>query len=367
MDDLLNEVLDLQSAWTQADTPEMNRRGVLVRRELKRYLEDFSAEFSAALNIEPGDLKIEGKDATGRKSEIPWIRICSRTLSPNPTKGWYVVYLFSALGDRVYLSLIQGTTWWDGTAFVPRKQEELAARVSWARRIVASHRVESAALLERIDLQARRTNLGAAYEAGNVVAIGYEHNAIPGPAALARDLRLMIGLLAQVYREEAAVPGLAEELVPEVIEVTQASSRAANRRTGLAGGQGFELTVEERRAVERHSVKLASQYFADQGWTVDDVGDRESFDLLLKRGGNRLYVEVKGTTALGGRVVLTRAEVECQRNFAPDNALVVVHSIELDRLHNPPVADGGQLECISPWTIDDVDLSVVSYVYKTGL
>lgn len=154
---------------------------------------------------------------------------------------------------------------------------------------------------------------------------------------------------------------------PEVLEAEQGAAKAAGRRSSRRSGQGFLLTAAERRAVELHSVQLATEHFRAEGWSVEDVGARESYDLLLSRGEERLYVEVKGTVSEGAQVVLTRSEVERQRELAPHNALVVVHSIVLDRTAEPPKADGGVLHCVSPWKIAEEDLTVVSYIYRTGL
>jgi hypothetical protein len=76
---------------------------------------------------------------------------------------------------------------------------------------------------------------------------------------------------------------------------------------------------------------------------------------------------VKGTTSDGSQIILTRAEVEWQRKFAPDNALVIVHSIELDGTVEPVTATGGVLHCTSPWTIEEETLTVISYIHRTGL
>ncbi len=79
----------------------------------------------------------------------------------------------------------------------------------------------------------------------------------------------------------------------------------------------------------------------------------------------QLHVEVKGTTSAGLELILTRAEVEKQRKCYPDNALVVVHSIELDRTGEEPATSGGVLHCTSPWAVEDADLTVISYAYRT--
>jgi hypothetical protein len=112
---------------------------------------------------------------------------------------------------------------------------------------------------------------------------------------------------------------------------------------------------------------MATDYLVSQGWAVKDVGAKESYDLLASRGGETLHVEVKGTMSEGAQVVLTRAEVEQQHELVPHNALIVVHSVKLDRTTMPATAAGGTLYCVSPWTIDENDLTAVSYFYMTGL
>jgi hypothetical protein len=185
---------------------------------------------------------------------------------------------------------------------------------------------------------------------------------------LKNDLRFMVRLLGAIYAGERTAPYVPGDAPPEVIDAEESAAEAAGRRRSpQPKRRGIRLSQEERRAVELWGVRQAIEFFEAQGWNVKDVGARESYDLLLVRGDDRLRVEVKGTTSQGQQVVLTRAEVEKQRQLSPDNALVVVHSINLDRTAKPPTASGGVLRCISPWAVSDDDLTVVSYIYKTGL
>src|SRR3954462_15671260 len=110
MHDSIEEVLLLQTDYSAHNTDAMQRRGYLVRTKLRHELENLLPSLSAASGID--DLRVQGKDGTGQKTEIPWTRIYSASRSPRPTSGWYIVFLFSAAGDRVYLSLNQGTTRW---------------------------------------------------------------------------------------------------------------------------------------------------------------------------------------------------------------------------------------------------------------
>ncbi|MER7412604.1 MrcB family domain-containing protein [Streptomyces cacaoi] len=369
MDDLLGKVLDLQPSWTAANTEAMQERGLIIRQQLPDLLRDDSAQLSDLLGVDLGDFGVEGRDGTGLKSEIPWVRVFGREQSPSSTTGWYVVYLFSASGQRVYLSLNQGTTIWTGGVFKARRLQDLRARVHWAQPLLAEATAARSDLHRTIDLEAR-TPLGRGYGPGNVLSIAYERHHLPSQEILSEDLRFMMRLLRILYEAERLAPYIPGDPTPEVVEAEESAAKTAGRRSrGGAGqrraGQGFMLTSSERRAIERHSVHMATEHFQTQGWTVKDVGDKESFDLLLAMGERHMRVEVKGTTSAGTEVILTRAEVEKQRKYYPDNALVVVHSIELDRTGTEPTTSGGVLHCTTPWVVDEEDLTVISYAYRT--
>jgi hypothetical protein len=168
---LIEDILLLQSSFSHRNTPEMARRGVLVRREMRDWLEARMAGLRAAIGAECEDLAIEGRDGTGRKTEIPWLRLYSASRSPAATEGWYVVYLFSAEGDRCYLALGHGSTKWDGVELRPRGPEELGALVKWGRQKLGTTGLLPSGLIESIDWQARRTILGPSYAAGTAFAI----------------------------------------------------------------------------------------------------------------------------------------------------------------------------------------------------
>lgn len=366
MHDIVEEVLLLQTAWTSTLTPEMDRRGQLVRRDGASWLRDRLDEITIAVGKPIDDMSVQGRDGTGPKSELPWLRLYSSSRSPSATVGWYVVYLFEAEGNVAYLSLNQGTTTWTGTEYQSRPMDELGRRVQWARDRLGSRLSSPQRATLDIQLHARRTHLGAQYEAGNVVAIPYLLDDVPDNQVLHRDVLLMAQLLGELYRgeETTLVPG---DPVPEVAEIVDAANRVAGRRNRPSRSR-TQITAVERKLIENHAVSMATQYYEQDGWVVKDVGSTPvSYDLHLERGDEVRHVEVKGTTSAGEQVVLTRNEVDKQRLLSPANALVVVRNIILDRNTNPPTASGGNLNEVTPWEIDEDDLTVVAYVYATGL
>lgn len=57
-----------------------------------------------------GDYRVKPSFGVGNKSFVPWIAIYNRKEVKTIKEGYYLVYLFSADGSGVYLSLSQGTT-----------------------------------------------------------------------------------------------------------------------------------------------------------------------------------------------------------------------------------------------------------------
>jgi hypothetical protein len=130
MRDQFLEAIALQRDYSSRNTPAMERRGEIIRREIPRELQRASAEIKAALGPHGEDLDFNGRDGTSRKTIIPWVRYFSKARSPSAQNGWYCVYLFDALGTGVYLELGHGSTTMTDGEYRPRPVEELATLVA---------------------------------------------------------------------------------------------------------------------------------------------------------------------------------------------------------------------------------------------
>ncbi|MEU7865320.1 DUF3578 domain-containing protein [Dactylosporangium sp. NPDC049140] len=266
MQDLIEEVLKLQDEYDAKNTPAMQRRGVIVRQEMRSWLDQHIDELRTTVADVFTDLGIQGRDGTGQKTEVPWTRLYSASRSPRATEGWYVVYLFSALGDRCYLTLLHSSTDWDGVEFRPRPPLQLQALVQWARENLTTLVPQRVDLVTDLQFDSRRSGLGAAYAASTAYAIEYPANAVPGPEWLLADLKFMLGMLKELYRLEEIDPRIPGVDPPEVSQLKADVAEAAGRRRSLPG-QGFRLTKQEQLAVERRAVDVAIQYYRDQGWS----------------------------------------------------------------------------------------------------
>lgn len=367
MHDLVSSVMALQKKWTDKNTAEMRQRGMNIRVGIPAWIKSHETALIAALKHPDVDFCIEGRDGTGRKTEIPWVRFYSRKHSPSATDGWYCVYLFEAGGDGFYLTLLHGSTRFIDGEFKPRSDDELRGLVSWAHGLLDEELAKTPHVLKKIALGGQ-TKLGPAYERSTVAAIRYSASALPWDNQFAEDATLFAALLGKLY--EAQDLGRAPEVEsPEIAAAVLALDSVTRPLKALqSGGQGFGLSAPERKAVELQAMTIATEYLKAKGYKTRDVSNTESYDILATiQDHPSIYVEVKGTTSGPAQVVLTTAEVALNKRNYPNTALIVVHGINLKRTTNPIQARGGVLVVYLPWLVDDSDLIPLSYRYSVPL
>ena len=125
--------------------------------------------------------------------------------------------------------------------------------------------------------------------------------------------------------------------------------------------QGQRLTAAERRAIELRAMDVVHDHLSNVWPKVEDVSATESCDFICHSNGNKLFVEVKGTTGTGEKVIVTRNEVALARAKSPNMLLAVVSDIELTRTSDPPVGRGGNLVLVEPWKIRQGDLEPLAF------
>lgn len=360
MKEAIDRILELQASWTAENTPEMEERGDLIRNVAPGWIRQHAAELARAVGIPSFDLLVEGRDGTGLKAQVPWFRIASRTQSESATEGWYLVYLFSAQGKRVYLSLNQGTTRWDGLEYRPRPAGQLRARVAWARAEIDTSPAPEASV-DAITLDAS-SSLAKGYEVGHVTGVAYERGHIPGQDVLLDDLLDLSEILGAIYRAVDTAPAPGDD-PPEVVDARRQAAMVAGKAVASTGG-GFRLDASGRQAIEGRAKTVATTHYEERGWKVRRAADTKPYDLELVRPGEKLTVAVKGTTSSGDQLIVTQGEVLHHRRAHPSNALIVVHDIRLDTSSDPPTASGGILEETSPWELAPESLTPISYVHR---
>lgn len=201
---LLVQVLDLQFVWSADNTPEMQTRGALVRTELPQALDAAIAGLAHGSHI-----RIEGRDGSGSRTRVPWVRLFDPHHSPKATAGWYLVFLFAADGSACYLSLNQGTSRAGyGRTYQAKPIDEITAATNAARSALGSS-----------SLTAWSTEMhlhdpgapGKAYEAGSVRCRTYDRDNVRTDADIATDISQALEALALL---QTALPVMPDAAAP---------------------------------------------------------------------------------------------------------------------------------------------------------
>lgn len=357
----IREVLALQNHYSSSNTAEMRRRGEIARRSITKALKPATDVFAQAMRVSFNDVLIEGRDGTGLKSEVPWVRFSSREYSPRATNGWYVVILPRRDGVGVYLALAHGSATFSDGSLVARDDEQLAILIAWARGVLSSKLRDHPHLTLQVELGAIGP-LAASYEKSCAAAIFYRADSIPNDDDFVRDLSALASLLGDLY-EADRLGKMPLSLNPDIREI-EAISAQISRPASFRQGQGFLVSPKERRAIEKRAMIAATDYLRDQGFGTKDVSAKESFDILAMKDREPYKVEVKGTTGAIGKILLTSNEVDLHRRNHPANALIVVYEIELYEKEGVPVARGGTVKAWLPWRIDASRLRGITYSYE---
>ena len=347
----------------------MQRRGVLIRKEIASSLNENFDRFKSNYETAIEDLWVQGKDGEGNKAEIPWVRLGSKEQSPSAMKGWYVVFLFAATGSNCYLSLGHSSMIYEGDSTEKRYQKPLPPELAnemmrWGREKLQLNEIKVPRLKFKMELEAKGI-LAEAYNRTSLCGFEYSRQNIPNDEQIISDVEFLLEMLSRIYRlqeTDATIPGSES---PEHQEAVAAIAQAAGRDLTGPRRQGrSRLPQAHKKVIEERAVEVAMKYLKEKGFTnISDVGKTHSYDIAAKQNGVDFYIEVKGTMSLGEKVVLTKNEVLLHREEHPNNALIVVSEIDLDRTE-PPSATGGKILFISPWKIEDSDLEALGYDYR---
>jgi hypothetical protein len=182
----LQRVLELQSFYSLGVSPEMQERALIVQDlavvQIREMLSDVD---------QPKKLKVNGSRGIGVNAIVPWIRISDPAKSTSAQNGWYLVFLFSADGSTVALTLNQGVT--------NKKAVEIIESVSDSRAIIKAHSYPqiqtSSDPQESFDLKAPGNKLAKLYQAGNIEAFVYNKNSIPSDDVVLNDIRYLLDRL----------------------------------------------------------------------------------------------------------------------------------------------------------------------------
>ena len=149
--------------------------------------------------------KIYGGHGKGNTAQVPWILIGDKTITTSAQNGYYIVYLFNALGKGAYLSLNQGWTDYEKTFGIAQGKAEIMKSALYCRDLVRSSLENFPNMVIKLDAG---TTLAKGYELGHICGKFYGVNAMPPDDVLVNDLRELMGIYAELkgYLSKYNVP-----------------------------------------------------------------------------------------------------------------------------------------------------------------
>lgn len=351
----LEAICALQPNYSPTLTAAMRERGNLIRTTLRDHIEELVPVLQEAFPADLNEIKVGASDGIGRKTEAPWVRPYSTSMSPNPREGFYFVIHFAADGSAIFITVGCGSTTWRGGSLTAIPDSELHRRTSWARKII----LEKWGTLEPFSDEMRlgaKAPLPGSFERATAIA-----KRIPIDALRQVDISALIYSACQRLAAIYVAQLLGREASPGdegLLAIAEIASPGRNR----GSRQGRGLTGPERLAVEHQAMAIAIAHFKSDGFECKDVSSNESFDLFIRRGHEKFKVEVKGTTSDFCRsILMTKNEVDLHRSEKGNTCLVIVSKIRLDRSGPIPVATGGESEVIRGWDINSWSPEPIAY------
>lgn len=355
MIDTLRRICALQPSYSSENTPAMQERGRLIRQELPQELSRLRPQLVTALGSFGSELAFGSSDGIGRKTEAPWVRIYSQTMSPTPRAGFYVVIHFAANGSAVFLTLGCGSTIWANGDLRPETDTELNRRTEWARQIIREEFGSTTPFEPVMNLNAKAP-LPKTFEKATALAYRVPVGDLE-ERVVEEFIILLTTWLRAIYEAQRIGRNLSGGAVAE-LTVEQIVTPAR----GQVFSQGFGLSPGERRAVELRAMQLARAWLAAEGFHVTDVSATSSYDFEAKRAEEVMKIEVKGTTSdTADAVLMTRREVELHQTEKGSTGLIVVSGIRLQHRGQELTADGGVVHADLGWDIDTWEAAPLAF------
>lgn len=350
----IQRIAELQLSYSSENTPEMKERGRIIRRDLPELLRGSLPTLRNSIGRFADDLQIEGSDGIGRKTEAPWVRLYSDSLSHSATTGFYLVIHFALDGGAFFVTLGCGASKWDSERgdLIKYSDEELNRKVGWALDVLEKAGQDTSDFPDTIAIGSTKP-LPRSFEKATILA----KTLSPQSTTLDELIDYLsrgLGLLATIYE---AYSQRADLSTSEASEIDIQAAVSPNRGTS-GQRQGYGLTGPERKAVELQAMQITRAHLKGLGYKVTDTSANNPFDYLAERENEAVKVEVKGTTSTEvDSILMTSNEVELHTAEAGTTALAIVSGITLLRRGSSSKCSGGNLEFHLPWDIGEWSLT----------
>lgn len=355
MKEALKRICELQPRYSAENTPEMQERGTQLRSVLRPAIARLQPVLSRAMGRFGSDFDVDASDGIGRKTELPWVRFCSKAMSPSPTEGFYSVIHFSTDGSAVHVTVGCGSSRFHNGSSVPLPESELDAQTAWARAVLLEKLGTLEPFSDPPNFRATR-RLPISFQRATAISKRVPYEEIDNT-----DFELLLELAAErlrlIYEAQATGRDLsqADQAELEIQAVLNPNQRSGTR-------QGYGLPASAKRVVERRAMEVAERWLSDNGYAVNDYSTSRPYDFEAKNDRGTIKVEVKGTTSdRADAILMTRNEVDLHRDEKGATALIIVSKIRLSIDGDKYAADGGEAETLLGWDIDQWALEPTAF------
>ena len=355
---IISKIANLQTKYSSKNTPEMKKRGILIRNELPNALKVHWQKFKKSIGKYASDLEIESSDGMGNKTQAPWVRMFSKSLSPSATDGYYMVIHFSINGLYCFVTVGCASTKLDrnrgSLKRIPKKQ--LAKKIKWVENTLKENNAELEKFTDRIELGSKHP-LPKSFEDATAICQKHEIKKLTEDE-LVESICVALKNLSILYDYYSQLCDLSESEISE-IKIDSALNPVRKSKTSR---QGYGLNSEERKFVEIHAMLVVKDHLESTGFKVKDVSSTRSYDYIAKKNDKEIMVEVKGTTSHDpDAILMTKNEVELHNKYSGKTALAIVSGIKMKNRGDHPRCEDGILEYIYPWDISNWKLTPTSF------
>ncbi|SDJ77651.1 MrcB family domain-containing protein [Streptomyces indicus] len=239
----------------------------------------------------PGGHQVKGSAGAGAGAFCPWVAFFDPDETTTATRGMYLVYLFAEDMKTVSLSLNQGVTELREAFGAAKAEHRLREEAAAIREAFPSN---SVADLENTIHLGGRPGLPRAYEAGNILAIRYEIDALPSEESLKTDLQRMLQLYQDALALREELRSTTRDLITTVKQKEQVASDPLLHFAPKNDSEYLQKVTSRTLKKTRKHETLVGRYGAflkKAGFTAGtNVHPR---DIVARRDGHEWLIEAK--------------------------------------------------------------------------
>lgn len=318
-------------------------------------------DFVKAIPDHSDNLRIEGRDGIGRKTQAPWVRIYSEDLSPSATTGFYLVIHFTTNGQSFFITLGCGANKWDSERgdLIKYADKDIYDKVNWAKSILNQEGVDYTGFTDQINIGSKHTT-PKSFEKATVICKKINVTETTDDE-IKKTIVDALRILSVIYSHRID----ANSTISSILSGSELDVVINPIKSNNGTGQGFSLSAPERKAVEIRAMEVTLNHLISLGYKVKNTSANNPFDYLAKKAGETIKVEVKGTTSISAdAVMMTSNEVELHKNEVGTIALAIVRQIKFTERGVQAKCEGGLLEFIYPWRIEKWTLEPKAYLVR---